>query len=174
MTTFILVRHGETDYHEVIKKGYVGQAKNFAKLSPTGRMQAQNKIEELKNFKADVIVSSPYTRALETASIINQKLNLEIFVENDLHEWIVDTNFEYKISPDLAFKEYMESRGVINNLHKGHWETYHELQKRVNKALNKYLSYNCVLVICHANVMRTQTFFDDRIEYLDHRIINKK
>ena len=39
---------------------------------------------------AELIVSSPYTRALQTAAIISRETGLKICIEVDLHEWEPD------------------------------------------------------------------------------------
>lgn len=43
-----------------------------------------------------VIVSSPYTRALQTAAIISKNTGLDIKVEVDIHEFIPDKTFQVR------------------------------------------------------------------------------
>ena len=64
---FYLVRHGETLLNaQHIRQGSEGS------LSPNGQRQAEKVGQYLKNFPIDRIISSPYPRAKETASIISK------------------------------------------------------------------------------------------------------
>ena len=55
--------------------------KNFALLKE-GRLSAKDLQTHHEFLDADLIVSSPYTRALHTASIINQSLELDLEIES--------------------------------------------------------------------------------------------
>ena len=78
MTKFILVRHGKPTYEKLLLEGYRGKEFSWAPLSEEGVLEieklAQNQIFE----DSDLLVSSPYTRTMQTASIIGQKYNLQI------------------------------------------------------------------------------------------------
>ena len=90
MAIFYLVRHGEADYSEMLEKGFYGFGRSFAPLSEKGINQAEKTAIDDRLKSAELIVSSPYTRALQTASIISRETGLKICVEVDLHEWEPD------------------------------------------------------------------------------------
>lgn len=50
-----------------------------------------------------VIVSSPYTRCLQTAAIVSRIRNIPLKVEVDLHEWIPDLLFQNKAGEAKAY-----------------------------------------------------------------------
>lgn len=90
MATFYLVRHGEADYSEMLEKGFYGFGRSFAPLSSQGISQAETAAIDERLKTAQLIVSSPYTRALQTAAIISRETGLKISVDVDLHEWEPD------------------------------------------------------------------------------------
>jgi broad specificity phosphatase PhoE len=164
-TKFILIRHGEPRYDEVIERGYVGMGYEFGKLTENGVFQAEMRAKDPLLKDAEIIISSPYTRALQTAAIISRLTNIPLTVENDLHEWMPDTKFIYDYEIGPVFKEYFEAKGVRNLGHKYRWESYADVKKRVELTLIKYKEYKKVIVVCHGIVMSSLTRFDDIIEH---------
>ena len=63
--------------------------------------------------EAELIVSSPYTRALQTAQILSRETGIRVEVDIDLHEWIPDENNQYETSEEsFAFaREFTEFNG---------------------------------------------------------------
>ena len=88
MATLYLVRHGQPDYSGLQERGMFGFGRDFATLSPLGVQQAER------------IVSSPYTRALQTAQIISLRTGIAVQVESDLHEWVPDWTNQYHTSEE--------------------------------------------------------------------------
>lgn len=164
-TKFILVRHGEPRYDEVIEKGYVGMGYDLGKLSDNGVRQAEERAKDPLLNDAEIIISSPYTRALQTAAIISRLTDIPLTVENDLHEWMPDTKFLFDLDANESFQEYLSAQGVRNVGHTYRWESYPDLKKRVQLTLIKYKNYKKVIVVCHGIVMSTLTRFDDVIEH---------
>lgn len=84
ITKFIFVRHGESE-------GNVGKyfAKPETPLTKNGQAQAKALIEALKDDHIDVIISSPFTRTLETAEPVADALGIEIITDERICEWNV-------------------------------------------------------------------------------------
>lgn len=171
-THFILIRHGEPRYDEVIERGYVGMGYEFGKLTDNGVAQAEARARDPILQDADLIISSPYTRALQTAAIISRHTGIKLVVENDIHEWLPDTSFIYDYEVSDASNEYLEAEGKRNVGHKYRWESYEELKRRVHLSLLKYKNYKRVIVVCHGIVMSSLTRFDDVIEHCGVREVD--
>ena len=86
MTTFIFIRHGEPRYDEVVQRGFKNQGYDLGKLTERGVLQAEKVALDHRLNGADLIISSPYTRALQTAAIISRITQIPLTVENNLHE----------------------------------------------------------------------------------------
>lgn len=157
MALFYLVRHGQPDYSQCDERGYIGHGRDLAPLSEKGIIQAELTSKDIRLKDADLIVSSPYTRALQTAAVISQKTGIDIKVEMDLHEWMPDLTFQYKY-----FSECIELTYDFNN-HKGiypnneikRWESLDVLRNRVRKVADKYADFNKIILVCHGMVIRT-------------------
>jgi len=170
-TTFILIRHGEPRYDEVLERGYFGQGYDLGKLTEKGVLQAEARALDTQLKDADIIVSSPYTRALQTAAIISRITQIPLVVENDLHEWMPDTTHKFVLDASRAYDEYILHKGIRTSDTIYHWEAYDVLKARVTKALVSYQDYKKVIVVCHGIVMSTLTTFDDMIEHCGKRVI---
>ena len=72
MTRFFLVRHGETEWNRMRKI----QGVSDIPLNDTGRAQAAALGDILAKHRFDLIVSSPLSRAVETAQILARKLGM--------------------------------------------------------------------------------------------------
>ena len=89
MPTFLLIRHGETDYN---KKMLLPGRLPGIHLNKNGLHQAQALVENLTNAPIKAIYSSPLERTLETAEPLARALNLEVtplpgLLETDCGEW---------------------------------------------------------------------------------------
>lgn len=73
-TTFALVRHGQTDWNAERRL----QGSTDIPLNAVGRGQARNAVAALSGYEWDAIVSSPLSRAAETADLIAAGLGLSV------------------------------------------------------------------------------------------------
>ena len=89
MTIFYFVRHGEPDYSSVGEWAEIPFGKEFAGLTEQGTIQITKAAAELKVYRPQIILSSPYTRTMQGAGIMAQELQIPILVERELHEWEV-------------------------------------------------------------------------------------
>ncbi|MBQ1310721.1 MAG: histidine phosphatase family protein [Blautia sp.] len=152
---FYLVRHGKTDYSEKDTGIYQGFGVNLAPLSEKGVEQAEKAASKLKKKKIDLIISSPYTRALQTAAIISRKTGARIIVETDLHEWVADTEYRYvdNETAEKRYESYVKHDGVYPEGKTKKWESKDSLKKRMDAVLSKYSEYENVAVVCHGTII---------------------
>ncbi|HOI86132.1 MAG TPA: histidine phosphatase family protein [Acholeplasmataceae bacterium] len=164
-THLILIRHGEPRYDEVQMRGFLGMGYELGKLTERGERQAELRAKDPILAGATLIISSPYTRALQTAAIISRITQIPLTVETDLHEWMPDTTFKLDFDIPQAFEEYVKHKGLFYPDRKYPWETYPDLQTRVMQAVKKYTHHQKIIVVCHGVVMSALTRFDDIIEH---------
>ena len=74
LTTFALVRHGQTDWNAERRL----QGATDIPLNDVGRGQARDAVAVLAPYEWDAIVSSPLSRAAETADLIADGLGLGV------------------------------------------------------------------------------------------------
>jgi broad specificity phosphatase PhoE len=101
----ILVRHAESEWNLHYGRTRIDPGIPDPTLTRAGRAQAERLIDLLAAEGVSRLISSPYRRALETASIIAQSLDLPISVEPLVRE-------RYAFSCDV---------GTPSSLLCGHW-----------------------------------------------------
>ncbi len=77
----ILIRHGQSEFNVVFSKTRQDPGIRDPKLTDEGRRQALAVAAALAGYDLAELISSPYTRALETAEIIAARLDLPIRIE---------------------------------------------------------------------------------------------
>ncbi|WP_186438506.1 histidine phosphatase family protein [Cohnella terricola] len=157
MTIFYLIRHGEPDWGLKDKRNLQGALRDFVPLTENGINQAEQVVEKnLFLSQCDLIVSSPFTRSLQTAAIINRNLGLPLRVEFDLHEWTPD-NWQATSVEEITelWIDYMKHNGSYPEGESKLWETKESLLERTRKVLHKYLDKSKVIVVCHGMVIAT-------------------
>ena len=156
---FYLIRHGETDYSERNTKIYQGFGVNLSKLSKTGINQIKETSKDYRLKDADIIISSPYTRALQTAAILSKELDIDIIIETDLFEWLANKKFIYEDdkAAEKSYEEYENNRGEYPNGKEMVWENASSIRERVLEVMNKYSSYKKVIVTCHGMMIQATT-----------------
>jgi uncharacterized phosphatase len=147
MTRFFLVRHGETEWN----KKRIIQGISDIPLNDTGRAQAAAVAEILAGHTFDLLISSPLSRALETATIIAKRLGMPAPL----------------LSPDLIERNYgdaegssgldMEVRFPDRSLVPGQ-ETREAVTQRVVGALHDLATRHPtadILAVAHGGVIRS-------------------
>lgn len=157
MTTFYFIRHGEKNFAEKDTKFYHGLGDHMLTLSELGieQITAAARDERLKD--AELIITSPFGRALHSAAILSKELDLDIRVETDLHEWVPDTvGYDY-LSQEEADRSYQ----ALHDDHGRHpdgetpaWESADQMKQRVYAVLERYRDRRCVIVSCHGILMQ--------------------
>lgn len=74
LTTFALIRHGQTDWNAQRRL----QGATDIPLNDVGRGQARDAVAALAEYEWDAVVSSPLSRAAETADIIAGGLGMTV------------------------------------------------------------------------------------------------
>lgn len=156
----LLVRHGEADYSIVALRHHLGMGFDMAKLSDRGIEQAKAVANSPLFKDAEIIISSPYTRAMETAAYIQRVTGLDLLVENDLHEWSPDLTYKRRrIYFNILRKEMRDRNGIWDESCKYKWEEFHKMGERAFNCLKKYIGkYNKVIVVAHGYVFNQFIF----------------
>ena len=161
MTKFILVRHGKPTYDEVVKLGFKGTGLALAPLTPKGISDIKKIAEDNIFEDSDTLISSPFTRTMQTASIIAKRHNLDINVEPLLHEWIPDLSNNYNTQEEFlelirtAKHDWELKKQNHSHICSFKTESLDHVQERAIKALSKYLDYNKVIIVSHGLLIST-------------------
>ncbi|SFS63467.1 histidine phosphatase family protein [Marininema halotolerans] len=167
MAQFYLIRHGEPYWELTDERHLVGVQRDLVPLSVKGEREAKQAAYDPRFAKADLILSSPYTRALQTAAIISRILDLPIQVEYDLHEWIPDQTLSYDSFEQLKTlrAEFQRHHGVHPPGETPIWEPIDSIIQRVKGVLERYRDYQHVIVVCHGTVIRSITGDIDELNH---------
>ena len=157
----VFIRHGEPDVAPVDERGWIGQGRNFAPLTEKGIQQATEVSKHPLLEGCQTIVTSPYTRALQTAAIISQNTGLDIRVEVDLHEFIPDKTFQRKGAEEnrLLHEDFLRFKGEYPAGETRRWETISEIIQRTKPVLDRYVDqgYEKIMFVTHGGVIRRYT-----------------
>ncbi|MBO5180071.1 MAG: histidine phosphatase family protein [Clostridia bacterium] len=163
----LFVRHGEPCYENVRSLNLVSYV---ADLTPLGVAQAENIADDDRLQDADLIVSSPFTRALQTASIISRKTQIPLAVEPHFHEWLEDTSHIFTLHPTYgnnSYKEFFDNNFERNSNCIYNWEAASHIAERAFPAMRKYYDkgYKKIIVVAHAMFMRTFGYDKQELPY---------
>ena len=169
----ILVRHGQTLANaKYVFYGRDNQNPNTL-LTETGKKQAEQLANDLKNEQIDLIICSPLVRAIETAKIINTKHNAKIKIDKRIADIKIDVKYagkSAKLFLDVLQKDFWQGR-------LGRSETSKELFKRIKNFVNdlkKYRNKNTILIVSHGAPMKImKAIFEKRKYGLKYRSSNK-
>lgn len=160
MTTFYLIRHGEPTYTYVESKGFTGHGRDLGPLTPAGIEQLKARAKDPRLSGCELILASPYTRALQSAAVLSKELGIDLIVEVDLHEWLSDRTFQSRGESISLFKDFTLHNGIYPENEEKRWEEKRSIQARVEKVLSHYLDLDKVIVVCHRTIVQTLTGID--------------
>ena len=162
MVLFYLIRHGEPVYDHMLENGFWGFGRDFAPLSEKGKEQIEITAKDIRLKSAEIIVSSPYTRALQTAQIISRETGLHVEVDIDLHEWVPDQDNLYETSEEsfALAKEFTKYKGEYPPGEKFRWESLSHMRQRIRRVADKYADYDKVIFVGHGMVFRCLTYIE--------------
>jgi broad specificity phosphatase PhoE len=153
VTTFLLARHGETDWN----REHRFQGRADPPLNALGRRQARELADALAGDPIDAIYTSPLSRARETADIVGRRLGMPVqpidgLMEIDVGSWSGLTRNEVADRFPAAFRRWIG--------HGPGWEdgeTYEQAGRRVVGALLDVAARHPgqrVLVVTHGGPIR--------------------
>lgn len=153
-----LIRHGDPDYHQVTEAKYKGFGRDLARLTETGIAQARANAGHSIFDEIELVLTSPYTRAMQTTLEMVRFQSVPVIVELLLHEWLPD-----KTGTKLASAEQVPST-YLDYLHGTNQsplqcESKEEVYQRVSQVFDIYKSkgYKCIACVTHAVVIRLFT-----------------
>ncbi len=147
----ILIRHGQTNYNsKKLIQGHVD-----APLNNTGLKQARDAGNTLKklSISIDKVISSPLSRALETAHVVAKKIGYKEhividynFLERDFGNYEltkIEDNFPKIVQDDFTEDYYEDNAQLIERIKKGIIE------------LNGKYKNKTIIIAAHAHVIRS-------------------
>lgn len=165
-----LIRHGETDYHVVQRRGVTGMAASLAPLTLLGRLQIDTIASDFRLEAAEAILCSSYARALESAALLSRKLNKPLYVEYDLHEWLAHKDPNAPIDGALLASA---REGLARELAgeppdtSAPWETLSEVRARIIGVLRRYQHYRTLALVSHAIAITSLTGMQRAIDHAE-------
>jgi broad specificity phosphatase PhoE len=163
MTTIYLLRHGEADYEPVRARRWPGSMADLAPLSARGVEQATEAARQLAEVGAVKLVSSPFTRTLQTASIVACRVGLLIDVEFDLHEWLPDDTFGWQDHSEVRvfLDDFEASGGEWPADQQRPWEPLSSVRRRATAVLRRAAAGingdGSLIAVTHEMVIRAVT-----------------
>jgi broad specificity phosphatase PhoE len=141
---FWYLRHGETDWNaQGLSQGNVD-----IPLNPTGNAQAQAAAQRLRHRGIATIVSSPLSRAHDTARIVGEALDLPVRIDDGLRE----VRFGVQEGQPMSdwFPQWIEGHFTPEGA-----ESFAALQQRGVAAINRSTALPpAVLVVAHGALFR--------------------
>ena len=158
MTTLYLLRHSKPLRVNNDNSNDSLQVKNEKScLSQEGEKIAK---EKLKDLKVDIVYSSNYVRAIQTAKYISEDIN----IIDELGERVYGINSWDELPENYERKQFLDE-----NLKIGYGESQKEVRERMTKAINKILDENKgkkIAIVSHATAISyyLKNFCDIKIE----------
>lgn len=158
--TIYLMRHGEPTYRDTANLHLPGMGAELGQLTAEGRAQAELAAQDPRIADVDLILSSPYPRALQTAAIVSRRIDRPIDIAVGIFEWLPRVDFSAASHAEIVdgWKEYKANGGVHTpNDQYPNWETHAQLRARCLAAVKPFLMREDIgklLIVCHGGVMR--------------------
>jgi len=156
---FVLIRHGWVDWSQVSGRGWRGHLVDLAPLSAAGVERMESVVERVVAHRPSAIVSSPLTRAMQSAHVLAGHLGLPLRVDLDLREWSCDLVDGWSAERSAVAQEELRR-------HDGEpppgssWEALSAVRDRVLGALRRYGERDTVVVVTHNVVIYALTGLD--------------
>ena len=174
MLTILLTRHGHTERSE--PEQYLGQHVE-ASLSERGRASAAHLGERLAEVRIDRVVTSPMTRAVETARIVAHGRDVEVderMAELNYGKW---EGLTLEAVHARFPGEYEQYDADPANYHVGGGENGRQVARRVRSLMDELLEWaetaggaeKCCLLVGHSSVNRVLLALILGVDLRDYR-----
>ncbi|MBS4743674.1 MULTISPECIES: histidine phosphatase family protein [Bacillus] len=164
MTTICLVRHGETDWNAAKRI----QGRTDIPLNDTGKWQAEQTGLYLKDVHWDVVISSPLTRAKETAHLILNHVHAPLVIMDDFIER------DYGDAEGMSFEERQK---LFPDKQYPNMEPIETIQNRMLEGIEKVRATypdQHVLIVAHGAAIHAllTTLADEHMGLQNTRLVN--
>ncbi|MGE6627574.1 histidine phosphatase family protein [Bacillus pumilus] len=164
MTTICLVRHGETDWNAAKRI----QGRTDIPLNDTGKWQAEQTGLYLKGAHWDVVISSPLTRAKETAHLILKHIDAPLVIMDDFIER------DYGDAEGMSFEERQK---LFPDKQYPNMEPLETIQERMVEGIEKVRAAypnQQVLIVAHGAAIHAllTTIADEHLGLENTRLVN--
>jgi uncharacterized phosphatase len=164
LTAICLVRHGETDWNAAKRI----QGRTDIPLNDTGKWQAEQTGLYLKDAHWDVVISSPLSRAKETAHLILQHVHAPLVIMDDFIER------DYGDAEGMSFEERQK---LFPNKQYPNMEPLSALQDRMLEGIEKVRATypdQRVLIVAHGAAIHAllTSLADEHMGIKDTRLEN--
>lgn len=164
MTTICLVRHGETDWNAPKRI----QGRTDIPLNDTGKWQAEQTGLYLKDVHWDVVISSPLTRAKETAHLILNHVHAPLVIMDDFIER------DYGDAEGMSFEERQK---LFPDKQYPNMEPIETIQNRMLEGIEKVRAAypdQHVLIVAHGVAIHAllTTLADEHMGLQNTRLVN--
>lgn len=166
-TIFYLARHGQTEWN--VERRIQGQLDSL--LTYEGKIQASQLAVQCSTLNITQILTSPLGRAVQTAAICAETLNLVVktvpgFEERHFGLW------QGKLVSEVNIEEnYNEITSLITDCKPGQGESAKELLRRFEKTLIAELQaahHETYLIVSHGDIIRSF------MAQFNHKSLSKK
>lgn len=153
-----LVRHGESKSNALgIHQGEQDE------LSPDGLRQAKTVANRFRDIEIEIIISSPYARAAQTAEEISKTIHKPVFYTDLLKEIKRPSQIVGQKANDaevIRIKEVLKKNARLADWHFSDEENFYDVQKRAFEFLEylKLFKEENILVVTHGAFMLTFVF----------------
>lgn len=124
-----LIRHGETDWNLIGKV----QGREDIPLNDTGRRQAKKCAIALQDSGIKTIITSPLTRAVQTANIISNSTDSSGNIEVIIDDGLIERDFGAMSGMTYDRRKYFDTFGREETM-----EPLDKLSKRLLECIYKY------------------------------------
>lgn len=137
-----------------------GAVNDLVDLTVVGIGQAEQAATELSTVGATRVVSSPMTRALQTAAVIATRLGLPLSVEFDLREWCPDTTYRWTTAAEAhtAYQDMLDCGGDWPAGQAREWEPLSAVRRRARAVVDQITADGrSAIAVCHGTVIHSLT-----------------
>lgn len=169
MTTIYLIRHSKIfKVNNELNRDNLQIKNEKYSLSIEGELLAQNKMSNPIFNNIDVLYSSNYVRAIQTAKYLAEKLNLEINIISDLGERKFGVSSWDELPEKFERKQFLDENYKI-----GDGESQNEVRVRMLSAITKMLDENKdknIAIVSHGTAISYLLKEWCNIELIDNKL----